>query len=318
MDLTIAIPTYKRHLKVKALVNSLLSEKINEIASIVVQDNDPYSNLNFDKRIVYNRNEVNVGPMGNISRILFHCNTKWLIILGDDDLISENFRDKLSFMASIISPEIVAIKTRGGLLLDKEDKEFYSKHELLKYLEADSNGHRFSGFMWISSWIINVEICKYYMKNLYLNAGFNMPQMILPLIALNESSDRKIVYMDLQLFYQKDSTDLTDTWNDGVVYGQMISSLYTASFISKKEMVMFIRALVGTKPLKILAFIYRHHLFAHTVKKKSLTNYYVSNYHSIMAKLFCVTKCMWIPLIPSTYKKKYSLALKKTLNLERL
>lgn len=318
MNLTIAIPTYKRNKQVRELTDSLVREEFLSEVKIVVRDNDPSSSLVLDPRVEYIRNEVNVGPMGNISRILSSCRTKWLIILGDDDLISIGFHQKLEEIAPLLKKDIVAIKTKGGLLDDDEDRSFHNTDLFWRYLMEDTTGGRFSGFMWISSWIINVELCISELKSLYLHAGFNMPQMIMPYLALKKGKDKKILYSKVSLVCQKDTNDLSDTWNDGVVYGQMIASLYTATFLSRHEISMFLRALIGTNPLKVLAFIYRHHLYSRKVERKSIVIFYVSKYHSITARAFCLTRLFWIPLVPRKYYRKYSLALEQTLGLERL
>jgi glycosyltransferase involved in cell wall biosynthesis len=318
MNLTIGIPTYKRNNQVKNLIDSLVEDCISRNIKIVVRDNDPASNLSLHPRVKYYRNEVNLGPMGNISRIISSCTTKWLIILGDDDIISDRFHEKLDQIATRLENDVVAIKTRGGMLQEDGDVTFYNSDMFWRYLAEDSTGGRFSGFMWISSWVINVELCRDELKSLYLHAGFNMPQMIIPLLALRNGEGTKILYSNVSLFRQKDSNDLSDTWNDGVVYGQMIGSLYTATFLSQKQIRVFLRALIGTKPLKVLAFIYRHHLYSKKVNRKSIVLYYVATYHSFTARLFCVTRFFWIPLVPNKYRKKYSVALERTFDLERL
>lgn len=99
MQLTIAIPTYNRN---QILFNNLqlLLPQLTPDCKLLIIDNhsdipvaetlkeilDNYPNINYE--II--RNSVNIGANGNIMRCFELCVTKWLWLLGDDDLVKPN------------------------------------------------------------------------------------------------------------------------------------------------------------------------------------------------------------------------------------
>ena len=93
--LTICIPTYNRPKKLNNQLRVLLPQ-LNDEVKLVVRDN--HSNYNIKKLfpgLDYNKfeyiiNDKNIGADANIARCLETCDTKWLWILGDDDLIKNN------------------------------------------------------------------------------------------------------------------------------------------------------------------------------------------------------------------------------------
>ena len=93
--LTICIPTYNRPQALNDQLQVLLPQLNNEVKLIVRDNNSNYDikklfpELNYDK-FEYIRNDFNIGADANIARCMENCNTKWLWILGDDDLIKNN------------------------------------------------------------------------------------------------------------------------------------------------------------------------------------------------------------------------------------
>lgn len=93
--LTICIPTYNRPNKLNDQLRVLLPQ-LNDEVKLVVRDNHSNYNikklfpgLNYDK-FEYKINDQNIGADANIARCIETCDTKWLWILGDDDLIKND------------------------------------------------------------------------------------------------------------------------------------------------------------------------------------------------------------------------------------
>ena len=92
--LTIAIPTFNRPNYLKECLESLCPH-INESIQIVVRDNcsDNYTFEEFiapyveQYGVIPFKNDMNVGQDGNFALIFQACQTKWLLLLGDDDTI---------------------------------------------------------------------------------------------------------------------------------------------------------------------------------------------------------------------------------------
>lgn len=102
--LTIAIPTYNRCAYLKENLDVLLPQcaKYEEIIKVVVSDNastddtqellTSYINL-YPKLIHYNRNEINIGLQGNFDKAVDLSVSKYVFLMGDDDILSPNFID---------------------------------------------------------------------------------------------------------------------------------------------------------------------------------------------------------------------------------
>jgi glycosyltransferase involved in cell wall biosynthesis len=93
--LTICIPTYNRPKALHDQLQVLIPQLTNDI-KLVIRDNHSnynlkqlYPGLKFEK-FEYIRNDFNIGADANIARCMETCNTKWLWILGDDDLIKND------------------------------------------------------------------------------------------------------------------------------------------------------------------------------------------------------------------------------------
>ena len=92
--LTIAIPTYNRERYLKKCLDAICPQITTEV-EVVVRDNSS-SSYDFNKFIEpyssnygvkYYVNDVNVGMDANVARLFEKCETKWLWIIGDDDIL---------------------------------------------------------------------------------------------------------------------------------------------------------------------------------------------------------------------------------------
>ncbi len=119
---TVAIPTYKRPEMLREAIESALKQNNFSDYEIVVVDNDaecPSSqseteNLikNYNNpKILYYKNEENLGIYGNWNRCLELARGKWYTMLHDDDLLLEDFFEEI-FKVLKNNPEISCIKSR--------------------------------------------------------------------------------------------------------------------------------------------------------------------------------------------------------------
>ena len=93
---TIAIPTYNRADLLKIAIQSCLSQKYNNLEILVIDggstDNTKAVVKSFkDLRIVYTKNKTNIGMMGSWNRSITLAKGKYLLILGDDDVLYPDF-----------------------------------------------------------------------------------------------------------------------------------------------------------------------------------------------------------------------------------
>tara|TARA_B110000003_G_scaffold276558_1_gene323866 strand:- start:4660 stop:5643 length:984 start_codon:yes stop_codon:yes gene_type:complete len=109
-NITIAIPTYERRELLAETLSSALQQNFDGDWKILICDNSHedirnefsplLKELLEDPKVKYIHNEKNLGMYGNWNKCLSTCETKFISILCDDDLLDPNF---LSEMDNLIS-----------------------------------------------------------------------------------------------------------------------------------------------------------------------------------------------------------------------
>lgn len=100
--LTIAIPTYNRANYLPRAIRSIL-EQYDERVQVLISDNASTDNTqevvksicNEYPQIKYIRNSENIGPDRNFVNCYLHADGRFVLLLGDDDLIVENSLGRL-------------------------------------------------------------------------------------------------------------------------------------------------------------------------------------------------------------------------------
>lgn len=100
--ITIAIPVYERTSFFVEAIESALNQTVR--CNVIVVDN--FSSHNYfrdkckEKKVSYFRNDSNIGMFPNWNKCFEFANTEFVLILGDDDVLNENyvsvFLDKLN------------------------------------------------------------------------------------------------------------------------------------------------------------------------------------------------------------------------------
>ncbi|MCE8540439.1 glycosyltransferase family 2 protein [Bacteroides fragilis] len=103
LDLTVVVPTYNRRVELVRLLKSFLKTDYLLINEFIISDNhssyDVYETLKeelptvfFEKcRIVVNN--CNIGGQGNINNCFLLAKTRWMWMIGDDDIVTESSID---------------------------------------------------------------------------------------------------------------------------------------------------------------------------------------------------------------------------------
>lgn len=99
MDFTICIPTYNRNDLLKNSVKHLI-ECIGDKCKIIIIDNcsdievvETLGSLKSENENTLKiiRNRLNIGGAANMLRCMEVCTTRWMLCLGDDDVLESNF-----------------------------------------------------------------------------------------------------------------------------------------------------------------------------------------------------------------------------------
>lgn len=125
--ITIAIPTFNRPALLKEAIFSALNQSNDGTEyEIIVVDNDPeMEEITDTKRVIdsfddekllYYKNEANLGMFGNWNRCFELARGKWVALLHDDDLLSDNYIKEISKL--IRRKDIVCLASRFEIIDD--------------------------------------------------------------------------------------------------------------------------------------------------------------------------------------------------------
>ncbi|MCF2674458.1 glycosyltransferase family 2 protein [Fusobacterium varium] len=136
--ITIAIPTYRRSYLIKDALNSAISQIKFENYEIVVIDNEASQEENETEKLIkqynnpkilYYKNEENIGMYGNWNRCIELARGEYITILNDDDWLENNFLYEV----------IKEIKDNEGIFTLAKIHDYRNKnikqHFLKKYLK---------------------------------------------------------------------------------------------------------------------------------------------------------------------------------------
>ena len=127
--MTVAIATYNRGNYLKENLEVLLPQCVrhSEVIKVVISDNASEDNtgdlimrymLDYPGLIYYNRNKENLGLQGNFSKAIELSHSKYVYLMGDDDILSPNFLDVI--IPYLITDEEYGIIHWGRLVGDAD------------------------------------------------------------------------------------------------------------------------------------------------------------------------------------------------------
>lgn len=115
---TFGIPTYKRSVELREAIESVYSQKAKVDFNVIISDNNPERNdeteimmkeYYSDKpNLLYFKNIENIGSTNNWNRLFQYCQTPYLIMLHDDDVLFENYLERIEYFMKRL-PEVSAL-----------------------------------------------------------------------------------------------------------------------------------------------------------------------------------------------------------------
>jgi GT2 family glycosyltransferase len=136
--LTIAIPVYNRSRFFKAALESALNQTVP--TPVIVVDNastefdfEAFVDSYHSPRLKYYRNPVNLGMAGNWNRCIELCETPYLVILNDDDVLELSYVEQLAECLKekpvLVGAGVQTIDENGRWMGDFYDKERFRRLE---------------------------------------------------------------------------------------------------------------------------------------------------------------------------------------------
>jgi len=200
MSFSIVIPTYNRPDKLLKVLNSLDNQQ-NHYVQILVIDN--CSDTNVEEFLKFHsfkslnlkilRNSGNVGLGGNILMAFLQCQTKWMWLLGDDDIPLSGAVDKVQNALKFIQEDIFALKfnSHAGGFPGKND--FFDVIDRLNCLSYLSNISYYSNFLFISNSIYNVELFRKFTFHMANGLRTIAPHVLASLNLLEDNKKIKLI-----------------------------------------------------------------------------------------------------------------------------
>ncbi|TCO88923.1 glycosyltransferase involved in cell wall biosynthesis [Bacteroides heparinolyticus] len=239
--LTIGIPTYNRSNYLKECLEHICSQITDDI-QIVVRDNKS-TNYNFEEFIkpyiveygvIPYQNEVNVGGDANIIRLFEFCNTKWLIVLGDDDYLS----------AGALKYIIKTLKEHPDEIFIKFNSSYNGQIKGLQgFAKAMSNKYEFLSSFFTSEGAHNIEKTKDDLFYHYKYLSLKIAQIVRVMIHLRNIPNDTCFFTN-QAILKTHGGDIT--WNRSeliIPYLTMLDLFYREREIFKDNV---FRTIIGT------------------------------------------------------------------------
>jgi hypothetical protein len=329
--LSICIPTYNRPDKIKERILNL--SKINNInlVDIIIVDNcseikveDIYKESNFEiDNIKIMRNAVNIGGGANTLRCIEYANTKWVWILGDDDMVLDNSID-------IILEDIQRISQTGNTAYIKYSTELGSIDKPIYIDNYKScfnfitNNNFWGNMIFMSSTIVNREFfLRYYAKA--LANSYSRFTHIYPLFLLLYNNEADI-YISDKIICTWCKPDPKYHWFWGIIYQEILKGFSSFVFITEKEIRIIARRWLGLNIKKIMgAYILLLLQGDKYVAKKVFKEYYLYYFSKIKMILLYPIYILFLLIIPKIkiierllrFDKDYQRAKEKTINMWR-
>ena len=162
MKLTIAIPTYNRSYFLNNNLKQLLKEYDNNF-EIIIQDNASTDNteeivkkyIKYGLPIIYERHLTNLGWAKNFEICFKKAKTKYMILLGDDDIIVNGGVDIILHNINEHNPDLIFM---NAFSIKNYDKEYYALKNDSQLFDLDEFLYKtILQFRLISSYVIKTE-----------------------------------------------------------------------------------------------------------------------------------------------------------------
>ena len=140
--ITIAIPTYRRVSLLKEAIDSCLAQRTEVPFNILIVDNDPLQNSETEQLMVsfnnqnisYYKNSENIGATGNWNKLFELADTEFVTMLHDDDLLEEDYIEKITLIIEKYKSNIDAIYTETRIF-SKISSLFRKKTNTLRIIK---------------------------------------------------------------------------------------------------------------------------------------------------------------------------------------
>ena len=204
--LSIYIPTYNRPQQLQRQVRQLLPQ-LSANVKLVVRDNcSPVSvdTLFTDEELckfTIVRNSINIGADANICRCFEECESKWLWVLSDDDLVKNNAVKSVLMKLEELDSSMLFVNFDN-----QKEREVCGFNEFCEYISPQVYINSF----WISVCLYNMDLLKPYLRCYYENLSTMIGSLISLLNCLAIEDSKKCCFCDIKLI---ENAELEVSWD---------------------------------------------------------------------------------------------------------
>jgi len=269
--LTIAIPTFNRPNELTRLVSQLRKFLDNKDLNLIIYDNDsndfPDLGISAYENVKIVKRKFNIGPIANILRIFEECESEWLMIIGDDDEVCDNFYEVV--MEAIgnydYDKDFIAIKFRSELNPYQQEKIINNIEEYFYY---NSTPEQFGATALISTWLYRVSSLKRFIRHAYLNAGLQIPHII-PVMEAVKNDKKKVIYLKANPVKWNTGSP-SSTWSFGRTYSLMLMNFLIYPLAGEDNNMKYIlNGVIGSSIKNLLGFLFK---LNYAIPKKNFDN----------------------------------------------
>lgn len=128
---SVGIPTYNRAAALERAVASVLSQDYENLELVISDNASTDTTERFcrglvarDRRVRYLRNESNIGPTANFNRVRAACTGDYLMWLGDDDHLDEDY---IRRCVQVLEGEPAATLVTGAVRYSDTEREWFGR-----------------------------------------------------------------------------------------------------------------------------------------------------------------------------------------------
>lgn len=296
--LTIWIPTFNRKKELTELLGQIKRLGISKYINVIVSDNSS-TDFNIDmiesnllEGITIQKRSLNLSAGANFMRCFEHVSTKWVHIVGDDDLLNKNYIEILSSNLKKIDNDVCAIKFDSTLYGSLHEGVYTSLDKSIEKISSHELNDWFNNLLFISGWVFNVDIISKYVKYAYLGYGTKLGHIVPALKACDEDSASIYFTPDRPVhFYENEHTwPKAATWVEMVLYTQLSHDI-----LSTRNRIAIYKCLFNGSALKLFAKILRIRLFYN----KNSTQCWLTILQtiSVISKKFMLFSLLMLPFL---------------------
>ena len=266
--LTIWIPTYQRPRPLRNLISSIITSGLLSIAEVVVSDNDPDDNPEMNttierelktNKIHYIKNLSNLTAGINFLRAFEHAKTPWLMIVGDDDVFTQ---DSVGILANVIeglTGDIAAVKFDSSLFGKQQELNVSRLQGYISRLKQNDYPDAFNNLCLISNWLFQKEPFLRHISSSFLGYSSKISHLF-PLLQACNIEGFRIQFLAWQPVIHGSCEEAT--WPKAATWSEMVMTMSSFSgFVDKQDRKALLRLILHSDWRRYFAKCFRVQYF---------------------------------------------------------